>query len=103
MRVTVQLKLSDNPLFGKESDKPTELRIEMMPEEKVYFVIQTKAPGLEDTQTSAEMVLRYKDAFSDKRIPDAYETVMLAVLQGDQTMCKRKFGLSSGQLFGRTN
>ncbi|KAK4689579.1 hypothetical protein P7C73_g536, partial [Tremellales sp. Uapishka_1] len=84
-RVSVQFKAPEQPLFGSENHEPTELRIEMLPEQKVYFAVQTKQPGLEETQTSAEIALQYKTAFPNGRIPDGYETVLRAVLKGDQT------------------
>ncbi len=59
----------------------------MIPEEKIYFVISTKIPGLEEDQTQAEMMLSYKKAFPKDRVPDAYETVLRAVIKGDQTKC----------------
>ncbi len=59
----------------------------MLPEEKIYFVISTKEPGLEQKETQAQMMLNYKDAFPGKRVPTGYESVMRAVLKGDQTMC----------------
>jgi len=41
-RVTIQLKTPKNPLYSQS--KPTELRIELFPEPKVYFMMQTKTP-----------------------------------------------------------
>jgi glucose-6-phosphate 1-dehydrogenase len=64
------------------------LRITIVPEKKVSFLIHTKAPGLDDKITTAELALNYEAAFPQQRVPDAYETVLRAVLKGDQSMCK---------------
>jgi len=87
-RITIQLKPTSSKLFG--GTKSTELRIEMIPSEKIYFSIQTKTPGLENKQTTGEMVLDYKSAFPNDRVPDAYETVIRAVLKGNQSLFVRE-------------
>jgi glucose-6-phosphate 1-dehydrogenase len=85
-QTVIQLKPSDNSLFGKHA--PNELKFIMGSEKKITLGVQTKAPGLEGGQTSADLVLDYKTAFPEERVPNAYETVMQAVIKGDQSMCK---------------
>lgn len=62
-----------------------ELVIRVQPGEAVYMKMNTKAPGLGMRSVPTEMDLTYKRRFSDLKIPEAYEALILDALQGDHS------------------
>jgi len=62
-----------------------ELVIRVQPGEAVYLKMNTKAPGLEMRAVPTEMDLTYKRRFSDLKIPEAYEALILDAFKGDHS------------------
>ncbi|KAK0525046.1 Glucose-6-phosphate 1-dehydrogenase [Tilletia horrida] len=62
-----------------------ELVIRIQPNEAVYVKVNAKTPGLSYDPLPAELDLTYKERFSDARIPEAYEALILDALHGDHS------------------
>jgi len=62
-----------------------ELIIRIQPSEAIYMKINAKTPGLDMRAMPTEMDLTYNRRFADAKIPEAYEALILDVLQGDHS------------------
>lgn len=63
-----------------------ELVVSVQPDEKVYMRMVVRKPGVGSGMepVRADLDLSYKNAFTGVRIPDAYENLLLEILQGEQ-------------------
>ncbi|KAH9045586.1 glucose-6-P dehydrogenase [Lactarius pseudohatsudake] len=84
-KVEVRIQFKDVPpgLFGNISRN--ELVIRIQPSESVYLKMNAKVPGLYTRALPIEMDLTYKRRFSDSKIPEAYEALILDALKGDHS------------------
>ena len=64
---------------------PNELVVRIQPDEALYLAVTNKEPGLTLALAHEELNLRYKAAF-DTPIPDAYECLLLDVIDGDKSL-----------------
>ncbi|KAK0190924.1 glucose-6-P dehydrogenase [Armillaria mellea] len=62
-----------------------ELVIRIQPSEAIYLKLNAKTPGLYTRAMPTEMDLTYKRRFSDAKIPEAYEALILDALKGDHS------------------
>ncbi|XP_006460350.1 hypothetical protein AGABI2DRAFT_192087 [Agaricus bisporus var. bisporus H97] len=62
-----------------------ELVIRIQPSEAVYLKMNAKTPGLYTRAMPTEMDLTYKRRFTDAKIPEAYEALILDALRGDHS------------------
>jgi glucose-6-phosphate 1-dehydrogenase len=62
-----------------------ELVIRIQPSEAIYLKMNTKLPGLYTRAMPTEMDLTYKRRFTDTKIPEAYESLILDALKGDHS------------------
>jgi glucose-6-phosphate 1-dehydrogenase len=62
-----------------------ELVIRIQPSEAIYLKMNTKLPGLLMRAMPTEMDLTYKRRFTDTKIPEAYESLILDALKGDHS------------------
>ncbi|CAG8672346.1 13553_t:CDS:2, partial [Racocetra persica] len=62
-----------------------ELVIRVQPNEAVYMKMTNKLPGLSMDTVISELDLTYHRRFSELKIPDAYEALILDVLKGDHS------------------
>ncbi len=85
--IIIQFKDSPHKIF-KDDIVPNRLIISIQPELEISLLFESKTPGLEMKLTPVEMDFMYKDAYSDA-IPEAYETLLLDVLEGDATLFMR--------------
>jgi glucose-6-phosphate 1-dehydrogenase len=65
--------------------EPNELVIRVQPDESISFRITNKVPGLSMDLTRSDLDLRYHTAF-ESLIPDAYECLLLDVIEGDRSL-----------------
>lgn len=66
-----------------------ELHIYIQPNESIDISLMAKVPGAEFTLAPVEMHFQYREAFAEEPMPEAYETLLLDVLQGDATLFMR--------------
>lgn len=64
------------------------LVISIQPEMSIHLQMQAKRPGLEMTLNTIDMVFNYEDAYG-RETPEAYETLLLDTIEGDQTLFMR--------------
>jgi glucose-6-phosphate 1-dehydrogenase len=62
-----------------------ELVMRIQPSEALYLKLNTKTPGLYTRVLPTEMDLTYKKRFTDTKIPEAYEALILDALKGDHS------------------
>lgn len=62
-----------------------ELVIRVQPNESVYVKMNSKLPGLSMQTVQTELDLTYRRRFSDLKIPEAYESLILDALKGDHS------------------
>ena len=72
-----------------------ELVIRVQPNESVYIKMNSKLPGLSMQTVSTELDLTYRRRFSDLKIPEAYESLILDALKGDHSNFVRDDELDS--------
>ncbi|MEO5685698.1 MAG: glucose-6-phosphate dehydrogenase [Chitinophagaceae bacterium] len=85
--IVIQFKDSPNKIF-KDDTVPNRLVISIQPEQEISLLFESKVPGLQMKLTPVEMDFMYKDAYT-QGIPEAYETLLLDVLEGDATLFMR--------------
>ncbi len=72
-------------MFTQKDVSRNELVIRVQPNEAVYMKFMNKEPGLSNKAIVSELDLSYRERYSDSRIPDAYESLILDVLRGDKS------------------
>lgn len=81
--VRIQFKDIGSGIF---KDIPrNELVIRVQPNESVYIKMNSKLPGLSMQTVVTELDLTYRRRFSDLKIPEAYESLILDALKGDHS------------------
>jgi glucose-6-phosphate 1-dehydrogenase len=81
--VRIQFKDVTSGIF---KDIPrNELVIRVQPNESVYIKMNSKLPGLSMQTVMTELDLTYRRRFSDLKIPEAYESLILDAMKGDHS------------------
>ncbi|KAJ1735923.1 Glucose-6-phosphate 1-dehydrogenase [Coemansia biformis] len=83
MTIRIQFKDMPNALFPNLARN--ELVIQVSPKESVYIKTIVKEPGLSTNLAMSELDLSYHKRYQDIKIPDAYATLILDVLNGDHS------------------
>ena len=83
VEIRIQFKDVTQGIFKDISRNELVLRIQ--PSEAVYLKLNAKAPGLYTRAIPTEMDLTYKRRFSEAKIPEAYEALILDALKGDHS------------------
>jgi glucose-6-phosphate 1-dehydrogenase len=83
--IRIQFKDVSSPIFPARDLARNELVIRLQPNEAIYMKIVSKQPGLKAETVISELDLTYKMRYSEIRIPDAYESLILDVLNGDHS------------------
>ncbi|MEZ4705588.1 MAG: glucose-6-phosphate dehydrogenase [Caldilineaceae bacterium] len=69
--------------------QPNELHIQIQPDEGIDICMLAKEPGPQLLLKPVDMNFRYSEDFAQKPIPEAYETLLLDVIQRDATLFMR--------------
>jgi len=89
-RITVTFRSPPVSLFSNELACPINanvLTMTLQPDEGFSLTFEVKRPGDEIRLETEELAFRYADAFEP--LPGAYETLLLDIVQGDQTLFVR--------------
>jgi glucose-6-phosphate 1-dehydrogenase len=89
--VTIQFKPAPHYAFPPEAAetwRPNRLTISIQPEMDIRLRFQAKHPGQSMTLNPVDMIFSYKDAY-DGNEPEAYETLLLDVMEGNATLFMR--------------
>jgi glucose-6-phosphate 1-dehydrogenase len=89
--ITIQYKNVPHSIFPPEASESWDqnrLIISIQPEMSIRLQVQAKRPGLKMVLNPVDMVFDYKGTYPSET-PEAYETLLLDVIQGDQTLFMR--------------
>lgn len=86
--IRIQFKHVPGALFAPvDGAEHNELVIRVQPDEAIYVRIVSKVPGLTSRMEEARLNLFYRQAWEEsKDIPDAYERLILDVIQGEKSL-----------------
>lgn len=65
----------------------------IQPDEGIHLRFETKVPDTVEETRSVDMEFHYSSSFDVKRLPDAYERLLLDTLQGDAALFTRSDGI----------
>lgn len=89
--ITIQYKDVPHLVFPAEATdswQQNRLIISIQPEMSIRLQVQAKRPGVDMVINTVDMVFDYKGTY-DNQAPEAYETLLLDTMQGDQTLFMR--------------
>lgn len=89
--ITIQFKPAPHyafPVEAAETWRPNRLTISIQPEMEIRLRFQAKKPGQSMLLNPVDMVFSYADAY-DGHEPEAYETLLLDVMEGNATLFMR--------------
>ncbi|MVN22314.1 glucose-6-phosphate dehydrogenase [Mucilaginibacter arboris] len=89
--ITIQFKDVPHLVFPSEATdswQQNRLIISIQPEMSIRLQVQAKRPGVDMVINTVDMVFDYKGTY-DSQAPEAYETLLLDTMQGDQTLFMR--------------
>jgi len=89
--ITIQFKNAPHSIFPPETGEnwqQNRLIISIQPEMSIRLQVQAKRPGLDMMLNTVDMVFDYKGTYTSEA-PEAYETLLLDTMQGDQTLFMR--------------
>jgi glucose-6-phosphate 1-dehydrogenase len=77
---------------------PNILSFCIQPNEGIHLRFEAKQPDSDQAMRSVEMEFHYKDSFGDS-LPEAYEKLLLDVLEGDASLFSRNDGIEASWQF----
>lgn len=89
--ITIQFKDVPHQIFpaeATESWQQNRLIISIQPEMSIRLQVQAKRPGIDMVLNAVDMVFDYKGTYTNQA-PEAYETLILDTMMGDQTLFMR--------------
>ena len=89
--ITIEFKPAPHYAFPPEAAetwRPNRLTISIQPEMDIRLRFQAKRPGQAMVLNPVDMIFSYKDAY-DGNEPEAYETLLLDVMEGNATLFMR--------------
>lgn len=89
--IAIQFRDVPHQVFPEETSdnwRQNRLVISIQPEMSIRLQLQTKKPGLEMVLNTVDMVFNY-DSTEEAETPEAYETLILDTIEGDQTLFMR--------------
>jgi glucose-6-phosphate 1-dehydrogenase len=86
--IRIVFRIPESNIFCNVDECPpaNELIIRIQPDEGIHFKIVSKIPGLKMQFQEKDLDLSYKSAFADVIIPEAYESLLLDVINGEKTL-----------------
>ena len=90
--IAVHFKRTPQALFARAPEdriEPNVIVMRIQPDEGIIVTFGAKRPGAEMTTATVHMDFCYRTAFG-ARLPSAYETLLLDVMQGDATLFIRR-------------
>ncbi len=90
--INIQFKAAPNFAFPPEAAetwRSNRITISIQPEMDIRLRFQSKRPGQSVSLNPVDMIFRYNDVY-DGNEPEAYETLLLDVMEGNATLFMRK-------------
>ena len=88
-QIIIQFKEPPLAMFPLQTMKPNILVLYLQPDEGVHVRFEVKAPDTVAETRSVDMEFHYSEAFGKTALPEAYERLLLDVLQGDASLFTR--------------
>ncbi len=85
--IVIQFKDSPHKIF-KDDIVPNRLVISIQPELEIALLFESKVPGLQMKLQAVNMDFTYQESYTES-LPEAYEALLLDVLEGDATLFMR--------------
>jgi glucose-6-phosphate 1-dehydrogenase len=70
------------------------LSICIQPDEGIHLKFEAKVPDMKKTD-SVDMEFHYRSSFSNSRLPDAYERLLMNAIRGDAALFTRSDGIEA--------
>ena len=89
--VTIQLKSVPHRAFsidGRKRQEPNRIVMNIQPDSGIKIRFQAKRPGVSQIINPVDMIFDYEEAY-DTQSPEAYETLLLDVIEGDASLFMR--------------
>ncbi len=90
--IVIHFKCPPHLLFDLDSDKEMSanyISLCIQPDEGIHLRFETKVPDTDSRMQSVDMEFHYSEEFGPMALPDAYERLLLDVLQGDAALFTR--------------
>ncbi|GAB4435835.1 MAG: glucose-6-phosphate dehydrogenase [Anaerolineae bacterium] len=90
--IIVQFQSPPHVMFDLPPDRqltPNYLSLCIQPDEGIHLTFETKVPDSPLEMRSVDMDFHYRESFSETRLPDAYERLLLDALNGDASLFTR--------------
>ena len=91
--IVIQFRDVPHAIFPDQlaGNAPNKLVIRVQPDEGISLQLLNKVPGLEESMTlqAVDLQLALSEAFTGKRVPDAYERLLFDVMLANQTRFMR--------------
>jgi len=91
--IVIHFKGVPHRIFGEatEDTRPNKMIIRLQPDESIQLDMMNKIPGLEDPMELASVALdlSLSEAFTGRRVPDAYERLLFDVMRSNSTLFMR--------------
>ncbi|MDB5201504.1 MAG: zwf [Ferruginibacter sp.] len=90
--ITIEFKPVPHQSFPDEAIEnwqPNRMILNIQPDMGIRIRFQAKKPGLQMQLNPVDMLFNYSDAYSSTGTPEAYETLLLDVIEGDATLFMR--------------
>jgi glucose-6-phosphate 1-dehydrogenase len=90
-QIVIEFKEPPHLLFPSNESKltPNMLVLYLQPDEGIHWRFEAKVPDTVAQLRSVDMEFHYADAFGTTNLPDAYERLLLDVLNGDASLFTR--------------
>ena len=85
--IVIQFKDAPHKIFAGDIT-PNRLIISIQPQQEITMLFEAKVPGMRMSLKPVEMDFTYRDSFAEQS-PEAYETLLLDVIEGDATQFMR--------------
>ena len=89
--ITIQLKSVPHRAFaidGRKKQEPNRIIMNIQPDSGISIRFQAKRPGVSQIINPVDMIFDYEQAY-DVQSPEAYETLLLDVIEGDASLFMR--------------
>ncbi len=90
--ITIQFRDVPHKIFPDETSnkwRQNRLVISIQPEVSIRLQMLAKVPGVDMSLSNVDMVFDYNQNFEESNTPEAYETLLLDTMTGDQTLYMR--------------
>jgi glucose-6-phosphate 1-dehydrogenase len=90
--IVIEFKPPPHVMFPLPEDYPMTpnfLSLCIQPDEGIHLRFETKVPDTQQETRSVDMDFHYRDSFAGKRLPDAYERLLVDAMMGDASLFTR--------------